>query len=63
MPRSAGSPRFPAAAPASRRFTPDIVRVLDAAQQQAQKAGDEYVAQDRLLVALAASDTPARRAS
>ena len=42
------------------QFTPDIVRVLDAAQQQAQKAGDEYVAQDRLLVALAASDTPCR---
>ncbi len=43
------------------QFTPDIVRVLDAAQQQAQKAGDEYVAQDRLLVALAASDAPAGR--
>src|SRR4051812_25496635 len=43
------------------QFTPDIVRVLDAAQQQAQKAGDEYVAQDRLLVALAASDTGAAR--
>ncbi|MCK8787519.1 ATP-dependent chaperone ClpB [Roseomonas sp. NAR14] len=44
------------------QFTPDIVRVLDAAQQASQKAGDEYVAQDRLLVALAASDTPAARA-
>src|SRR6478735_7794755 len=43
------------------QFTPDIVRVLDAAQQQAQKAGDEYVAQDRLLVALAASDSGAGR--
>jgi ATP-dependent Clp protease ATP-binding subunit ClpB len=43
-------------------ITPDLVRVLDAAQQQASKAGDEYVAQDRLLVALAASDTPAGRA-
>ncbi len=43
-------------------FTPDIVRILDAAQQQAQKAGDEFVAQDRLLVALAASDTQAGRA-
>ena len=42
--------------------TPQFVRVLDAAQQAAQKAGDEYVAQDRLLVALAASDTPAARA-
>src|SRR5580693_4683988 len=44
------------------QFTPEIVRLLDAAQQAATKAGDEYVAQDRLLVALAASDTPAARA-
>src|ERR1700754_346562 len=44
------------------QVTPDLVRVLDAAQQAATKAGDEYVAQDRLLVALAASDTPAARA-
>ena len=36
--------------------------MLDFAQQAATKAGDEYVAQDRLLVALAASDTPAARA-
>src|ERR1700723_784421 len=43
-------------------ITPDLVRVLDAAQQGATKVGDEYVAQDRLLVALAASDTPAGRA-
>jgi ATP-dependent Clp protease ATP-binding subunit ClpB len=42
--------------------TPGLVRVLDAAQQAAQKAGDEYVAQDRLLAALAASDGPAARA-
>jgi ATP-dependent Clp protease ATP-binding subunit ClpB len=44
------------------QITPALVRVLDAAQQAAQKAGDEYVAQDRLLVALAASDTPAAKA-
>ncbi len=44
------------------QITPVLVRVLDAAQQAAQKAGDEYVAQDRLLVALAASDSPAARA-
>src|SRR4051812_47673800 len=43
------------------QFTPDIVRVLDAAQQQAQKAGDAFVAQDRLLVALAGSDGAAGR--
>ncbi len=41
--------------------TPDLVRVLDGAQQAASKAGDEYVAQDRLLLALAAGDTPAAR--
>src|SRR5690348_2156322 len=44
------------------QVTPDLVRVLDAAEQGAQKAGDEYVAQDRLLVALAAADGPAARA-
>ena len=44
------------------QITPDLVRVLDAAQTAAQKADDDYVAQDRLLVALAASDGPAARA-
>ena len=44
------------------QITPDLVRVLDAAQTMAHKEGDEYVAQDRLLVALAASGTPAGRA-
>ena len=44
------------------QITPELVRVLDNAQQTATKAGDEYVAQDRLLVALAASDTPAGKA-
>jgi ATP-dependent Clp protease ATP-binding subunit ClpB len=43
-------------------LTPELVRVLDAAQQASTKAGDEYVAQDRLLVALADSATPAGRA-
>src|SRR5436305_9251469 len=38
------------------QITPELVRVLDAAQQQATKAGDQFVAQDRLLLALAASD-------
>ncbi|WP_298214445.1 ATP-dependent chaperone ClpB [Acidocella sp.] len=42
--------------------TPDLVRVLDAAQQAAAKAGDSFVAQDRILVALAASDSAAGRA-
>ncbi len=44
------------------QFMPDIVRVLDSAQQLATKAGDEFVAQDRLLQALAASETQAGRA-
>ena len=44
------------------QITPELVRVLDGAQQVAAKAGDEFVAQDRLLVALAASDTPAGKA-
>ncbi|OZB39672.1 MAG: ATP-dependent chaperone ClpB [Acidiphilium sp. 34-60-192] len=39
-----------------------VMRVLDAAQTMAQKAGDEYTAQDRILVALAASDSAAGRA-
>lgn len=42
--------------------TPELVRALDSAQQDAQKAGDSFVAQDRLLVALAATDQPAGRA-
>ncbi len=42
--------------------TPELVRVLDAAEQGAKKAGDEYVAQDRLLLALAAADGVGGRA-
>jgi ATP-dependent Clp protease ATP-binding subunit ClpB len=44
------------------QITPDLVRILDAAQTSATKAGDEYVAQDRLLVALAGGDGAAARA-
>jgi ATP-dependent Clp protease ATP-binding subunit ClpB len=44
------------------QITPELVRVLDSAQQAATKAGDEFVAQDRALIAVAASDTPAGRA-
>ncbi len=40
----------------------ELVRVLDQAEQAAKKAGDSYVAQDRVLLALATSDTPAGRA-
>ena len=42
--------------------TPELVRVLDAAQTAATGAGDSFVAQDRLLVAIAASDTLGGRA-
>ncbi len=42
--------------------TPELLRLLDAAQQEARKAGDGFVAQDRLLLALAATDQPAGRA-
>jgi len=41
--------------------TPGLVRVLDAAERAAEKAGDEYVAQDRLLLALAAGDGAAAK--
>ena len=44
------------------QITPELVRVLDAAQTGAHKAGDEYVAQDRLLVALAAGEGAAGKA-
>ena len=43
------------------QITPALVRILDQAQQLALKEGDEYVAQDRVLIALAASDSPAAR--
>ncbi|MBO1325951.1 ATP-dependent chaperone ClpB [Acetobacter sp. TBRC 12305] len=42
--------------------TPELMRALDSAEQIAQKAGDSFVAQDRLLAALSASDSPAGRA-
>ena len=58
----ARQPKVQGAGAGQPQITPELVRVLDAAQQAATKAGDEYVAQDRLLVALAASDTPAARA-
>src|ERR1700722_4590947 len=58
----ARQPKVQGAGAGQPQITPELVRVLDAAQQAATKAGDEFVAQDRLLVALAASDTPAARA-
>ncbi|HUZ64561.1 MAG TPA: ATP-dependent chaperone ClpB [Acetobacteraceae bacterium] len=58
----ARQPKVQGAGAGQPQITPDLVRVLDAAQTAATKAGDEYVAQDRLLVALAASDGAAARA-
>jgi ATP-dependent Clp protease ATP-binding subunit ClpB len=58
----ARQPKVQGAGAGQPQITPELARALDAAQQAATKAGDEYVAQDRLLVALAASDTPAARA-
>jgi ATP-dependent Clp protease ATP-binding subunit ClpB len=43
-------------------FTADIVRILGNAQEQANRAGDAFVAQDRVLVALASSEGDAGRA-
>ncbi|MCX8132330.1 MAG: ATP-dependent chaperone ClpB [Roseococcus sp.] len=42
--------------------TPELVRALDAAQQSAQKAGDAYVAQDRMLLGLAQTPSGAQKA-
>ncbi|GAC1483160.1 MAG: ATP-dependent chaperone ClpB [Acetobacteraceae bacterium] len=55
-------PKVQGSAAGQPQVTPEMVRVLDAAQQAASKAGDAFVAQDRLLLAMAASDTPAARA-
>ncbi len=55
-------PKVQGAGAGQPQITPELVRVLDAAEQAATRAGDEYVAQDRLLVAIAASATPAGRA-
>ncbi len=58
----ARQPKVSGAGAGQPQLTPELVRVLDAAQQASTRAGDEYVAQDRLLVALAASNTSAGRA-
>ena len=42
--------------------TPELIRALDAAQEAANRGGDSFVAQDRLLQGLAAADSPAARA-
>jgi ATP-dependent Clp protease ATP-binding subunit ClpB len=55
-------PKVQGAGAGAPQITPELVRALDAAQQAAASAGDDYVAQDRVLVALASSDTAAGRA-
>ena len=55
-------PKVSGAGAGQPQITPELLRVLDAAQQAAQRAGDEYVAQDRLLIALANGDGPGARA-
>ncbi|MBO6036975.1 MAG: ATP-dependent chaperone ClpB [Acetobacter sp.] len=42
--------------------SPELIRILDTVEQTAQQAGDSFVAQDRLLSAIAASPTPAGQA-
>jgi ATP-dependent Clp protease ATP-binding subunit ClpB len=58
----ARQPKVQGAGAGQPQITPELVRVLDAAQTAAQKSGDEFVAQDRLLVAVAGGDGPAARA-
>ncbi len=58
----ARNPRVQGGGAGQPQATPELVRVLDAAERDAVKAGDEYVAQDRLLQSLAAADGPGGRA-
>jgi ATP-dependent Clp protease ATP-binding subunit ClpB len=58
----ARNPRVQGGGAGQPQVTPELMRVLDAAERDATKAGDEFVAQDRLLLALAAADGPGARA-
>ena len=58
----ARNPRVQGSGAGQPQATPELVRVLDSAERDAAKAGDEYVAQDRLLQALAAAEGPGGRA-
>jgi ATP-dependent Clp protease ATP-binding subunit ClpB len=57
----AKQPRVEGSGAGQPQLAPETMRVLDAAQQAAQRSGDEYVAQDRLFVALASGDHGAAR--
>ena len=55
-------PKVQGAGAGQPQMTPDLARLLDAAESAAKVAGDSHVAQDRLLVAIAASNTAAGKA-
>ena len=57
----AKQPRVEGSGAGQPQLAPEALRLLDAAQQSAQRQGDEYVAQDRLLLALAVGDGGAAR--
>ncbi len=58
----ARNPRVEGGGAGQPQITPELVRALDAAERDAGKAGDDFVAQDRLLLALAGADGPGGRA-
>ena len=55
-------PRVQGSGAGQPQATPELIRALDVAERDAAKAGDEFVAQDRLLLALAAAEGPGARA-
>ncbi|MEN3167904.1 ATP-dependent chaperone ClpB [Gluconobacter sp. OJB] len=55
-------PKVQGAGAGQPQMTPDLARLLDGAESAAKVAGDSHVAQDRLLVAIAASNTAAGKA-
>ena len=62
MPRLRAIPGSKGGGAGQPQITPDLVRALDAAERDAGKAGDDFVAQDRLLLALAGADGPGAKA-
>jgi ATP-dependent Clp protease ATP-binding subunit ClpB len=58
----ARNPRVQGGGAGQAQITSELVRVLDQAERDATKAGDDFVAQDRLLLALAGAEGPGGRA-
>ncbi|WP_158745813.1 ATP-dependent chaperone ClpB [Acidisphaera sp. L21] len=58
----AKNPRVEGSGAGQPQVTAELVRALDTAEREATKAGDDFVAQDRLLLALAGGDGPGARA-